>query len=166
MGFETPEEGYLAKIIVPAGTKNIGIGSLVCIIVPDASSVTAFKDFKDDGSAAPAPKAAAAAAAPPPPPAPKAAPQAAPKAAAPPPSIPTAAGDRVYASPMAKRLAAERGISLQVFIFTLKLFDTLIHLQLNQFYPGLKRFGLIWIDNVKRFRRRSFNGWHCFRRWC
>ncbi|XP_057326354.1 dihydrolipoyllysine-residue acetyltransferase component of pyruvate dehydrogenase complex, mitochondrial [Microplitis mediator] len=110
MGFETPEEGYLAKIMVPAGTKNIGIGTLVCIIVPDASSVTAFKDFKDDGSAASAP----AAAAPPPPPPPKAAPpQAAPKATAPPPSIPTAAGDRVYASPMAKRLAAERGISLQ-----------------------------------------------------
>lgn len=32
MGFETPEEGYLAKIIAPAGTKNVKIGALVCII--------------------------------------------------------------------------------------------------------------------------------------
>lgn len=29
MGFETPEEGYLAKIIVPAGTKDIPIGKVV-----------------------------------------------------------------------------------------------------------------------------------------
>lgn len=32
MGFETPEEGYLAKIIVPAGTGDVKIGSIVCII--------------------------------------------------------------------------------------------------------------------------------------
>lgn len=32
MGFETPEEGYLAKIIVSAGTKDVKIGALVCII--------------------------------------------------------------------------------------------------------------------------------------
>lgn len=29
MGFETPEEGYLAKILIPAGTKDIPIGKLV-----------------------------------------------------------------------------------------------------------------------------------------
>jgi len=28
MGFETPEEGYLAKIIVPAGTKDVQIGQV------------------------------------------------------------------------------------------------------------------------------------------
>lgn len=28
MGFETPEEGYLAKIIVPAGTKNVPVGKV------------------------------------------------------------------------------------------------------------------------------------------
>ena len=33
MGFETPEEGYLAKIIIPAGSKDIPIGKLLCIIV-------------------------------------------------------------------------------------------------------------------------------------
>ncbi|XP_016770623.2 epidermal retinol dehydrogenase 2 [Apis mellifera] len=48
--FETPDEGYLAKIIVPAGTKNVCTGKLICIIVPDKDSVAAFKDFEDSPS--------------------------------------------------------------------------------------------------------------------
>ncbi|XP_063975916.1 dihydrolipoyllysine-residue acetyltransferase component of pyruvate dehydrogenase complex, mitochondrial [Diachasmimorpha longicaudata] len=115
MGFETPEEGYLAKIIVPAGTKNISIGSLVCIIVEQQSDVAAFKDFKDDGTAVPPPSPAAPAASAPATPAPSpspAAPRAAPAPAAAP-SMPVSAGDRIFASPLAKRLAAEQGLSLQ-----------------------------------------------------
>lgn len=49
MGFETPEEGYLAKIMYPAGSKDIPIGKLVCIIVESEDDVAAFKDYKDDG---------------------------------------------------------------------------------------------------------------------
>lgn len=49
MGFETPEEGYLAKIIVQAGQKDVPIGKLVCIIVENEADVAAFKDFKDTG---------------------------------------------------------------------------------------------------------------------
>lgn len=49
MGFETPEEGYLAKILVTAGTKDVPIGKLVCIIVEKQEDVAAFKDFKDSG---------------------------------------------------------------------------------------------------------------------
>ncbi|XP_018804517.1 PREDICTED: dihydrolipoyllysine-residue acetyltransferase component of pyruvate dehydrogenase complex, mitochondrial isoform X3 [Bactrocera latifrons] len=86
MGFETPEEGYLAKIVVQAGTKDVAIGKLVCIIVQNQEDVAAFKDFVDSAPAAAKPAAAApppAAAAPvaPPPPPPAAAP--APVAAAP-----------------------------------------------------------------------------------
>ncbi|XP_028901047.1 dihydrolipoyllysine-residue acetyltransferase component of pyruvate dehydrogenase complex, mitochondrial isoform X3 [Zeugodacus cucurbitae] len=87
MGFETPEEGYLAKIVIPAGTKDVAIGKLVCIIVQNQEDVAAFKDFVDDApavakpaAAAASPPAAAAPVAPPPPP-PAAAP--APVAAAP-----------------------------------------------------------------------------------
>merc|ERR1719305_2226860 len=73
MGFETPEEGYLAKIIIQAGSKDIPIGKLLCIIVENQEDVAKFKDFVDDGgSSAPSPSQAAApspaAAAPPPPP--------------------------------------------------------------------------------------------------
>lgn len=48
MGFETPEEGYLAKIIIPAGTKGVPVGKLLCVIVENEADVAAFKDFKDD----------------------------------------------------------------------------------------------------------------------
>nr|XP_016945223.1 dihydrolipoyllysine-residue acetyltransferase component of pyruvate dehydrogenase complex, mitochondrial isoform X2 [Drosophila suzukii] len=113
MGFETPEEGYLAKILIQGGTKDVPVGQLLCIIVPDQGSVAAFADFKDDGAgaapAAPAAAPAPAAAAAPPPPAPVAAvPAPAPAAA------PAAAGTgRVYASPMAKRLAEAQQLRLQ-----------------------------------------------------
>ena len=115
MGFETPEEGYLAKILVPAGTKNVPIGKLVCIIVSDEASVAAFKDFKDDSPAVPAaaPPGPAPAAPTPstPPPSPVTPP--APAAAKPmgAPSVPS--GDRIYASPLAKKIASEKGLSLQ-----------------------------------------------------
>lgn len=49
MGFETPEEGYLAKILIEAGTKDVKIGKLVCIIVENESDLAAFKDFQDSG---------------------------------------------------------------------------------------------------------------------
>ncbi|EFA08008.1 Dihydrolipoyllysine-residue acetyltransferase component of pyruvate dehydrogenase complex, mitochondrial-like Protein [Tribolium castaneum] len=107
MGFETPEEGYLAKILVPAGTKDVPIGKLVCIIVENEADVAAFKDFKDDGAAAAPPKPAAT----PAPEAPAAAPTPPPVPASPVP--PPAASDRVYVSPMAKRLAEQRNIRLQ-----------------------------------------------------
>ncbi|XP_017761478.1 PREDICTED: dihydrolipoyllysine-residue acetyltransferase component of pyruvate dehydrogenase complex, mitochondrial [Eufriesea mexicana] len=113
MGFETPEEGYLAKIIVPAGTKNIPIGKLVCIIVSDEGSIAAFKDFKDDSPGAPTPAAPAPTAPTPstPPPSPVTPP--APAAPSVPKPLPTPVGDRIYASPLAKRLAAEKGLSLE-----------------------------------------------------
>jgi pyruvate dehydrogenase E2 component (dihydrolipoamide acetyltransferase) len=102
MGFETPEEGYLAKIIIAAGQKDIPVGKLVCVIVENESDIAAFKDFKDDGGAAPSKPASA----PPPPPAP---------------SRPSGAmtaseqkfGDRVLASPMAKRLAEQQKLRLE-----------------------------------------------------
>lgn len=122
MGFETPEEGYLAKILVPAGQKDVPIGKLVCIIVENEADVAAFKDYKDTGApaakpaaAAPAPAAAAAPPVPTPPPV----------AAAPPPPPPAAAaapapmtaveqrGPRVYASPMAKKLAEQQRLRLE-----------------------------------------------------
>lgn len=53
MGFETPEEGYLAKILIEAGQKDIPIGKLVCIIVENESDVAAFSDFKDTGEKSP-----------------------------------------------------------------------------------------------------------------
>ncbi|XP_066140221.1 dihydrolipoyllysine-residue acetyltransferase component of pyruvate dehydrogenase complex, mitochondrial isoform X2 [Euwallacea fornicatus] len=60
MGFETPEEGYLAKILIPAGSKDVPVGKLVCVIVENESDIAAFKDFKDDGTGPSKSSAAAA----------------------------------------------------------------------------------------------------------
>ncbi|KAL0270890.1 UNVERIFIED_CONTAM: hypothetical protein PYX00_008162 [Menopon gallinae] len=110
MGYETPTEGYLAKILVPAGTKNVPIGKLVCIIVEEESFLGAFKDYVDTEPAKPAPAAAPKAPEPPSQPAPPLPPSPPPLPVQPPPKK---SGDRVYASPLAKRLAAEKGISLE-----------------------------------------------------
>ena len=45
MGFETPEEGYLAKIVVPEGTKDVPIGkvsiALSCceLLIPSSAAM-------------------------------------------------------------------------------------------------------------------------------
>jgi len=118
MGFETPEEGYLARIFIEAGTRDIPIGKLLCIIVEEQEDVAKFADFDASSAveaaapaapapAAPAPAAPAAAPAPPPPAAPAAAAPAAPIQRSAP-----VAGGKVFASPAAKRVAAEKGIDL------------------------------------------------------
>ncbi|XP_003738307.2 dihydrolipoyllysine-residue acetyltransferase component of pyruvate dehydrogenase complex, mitochondrial [Galendromus occidentalis] len=108
MGFETPEEGYLAKIILPAGSKDVPLGKLLCIIVSEEGDVAAFKDFKDTGAASPPPPKAAAPT--PAPAAPK--PVAAQITQAPGPAIPSVPGQRIKASPFAKALAAAKGLDL------------------------------------------------------
>ncbi|CAG0880528.1 unnamed protein product [Darwinula stevensoni] len=127
MGFETPEEGYLAKILVPAGSKDIPIGKLLCILVEKEEDIVAFKDFKDEGVELPKkPKLEpepqklelqkpSVAVPSPPPPTPLQ------RSQAPPPPSPLqpqvlagGPGTRVLASPFAKKLAAEKGIDLSV----------------------------------------------------
>ena len=117
MGFETPEEGYLAKVFIEAGTRDIPIGKLLCIIVEEQEDVAKFADFDASSvseAAAPAPPAPAAATPAPPPPAPVAAAPApaAPAAPAPVQRSAPVAGGKVFASPAAKRVAAEKGIDL------------------------------------------------------
>ncbi|KAK6029572.1 pyruvate dehydrogenase complex dihydrolipoamide acetyltransferase [Ostertagia ostertagi] len=119
MGFETPEEGYLAKIIIQEGSKDVPIGKLLCIIVEKEEDVAAFKEFKDDGASAAPPAAEASAPAspqPPPKPAAKAEPPPPPPAAestpAPSSPPPVSQGGRVGATPFAKKLAKERGVDI------------------------------------------------------
>ncbi|XP_077448993.1 dihydrolipoyllysine-residue acetyltransferase component of pyruvate dehydrogenase complex, mitochondrial [Stigmatopora argus] len=108
IGFEVQEEGYLAKIMIPEGTRDVPLGTPLCIIVENESDIAAFKDYVETGVAeistpppAPAPAPAPAAAAPLPPP-----------TAAPPVSPTAAKKGRVFASPLAKKLAAEKGFDL------------------------------------------------------
>jgi pyruvate dehydrogenase E2 component (dihydrolipoamide acetyltransferase) len=96
----------------------------VCIITENQSDVGAFADFKDDMPAAPAAATAETAApviAPPAPTAPMVAPaQVVAPVLTPAAPVPAATpawsgGERVFASPLARRLAAEKGLDLAVW---------------------------------------------------
>jgi pyruvate dehydrogenase E2 component (dihydrolipoamide acetyltransferase) len=113
MDFEAQDDGFLAKILVEAGTADITVGAPIMVIVDDEGDVAAFSDFSLDSVAAPA------AAPPAPSPAPPAAAPvaAAPAVAAPPapvaaPAAPVSSGGRVVASPLAHMLAKELGYNI------------------------------------------------------
>ncbi len=107
MEVEAVDEGTVAKIVVPAGSEGVKVNALIAILAADGEDVAAAAA---GGSAAPAPAAAA--------PAPKAeaAPAASPAPAAAPaaPAAQTAShgGDRVFSSPLARRVAKEAGIDI------------------------------------------------------
>ncbi|CEP24562.1 K00627 pyruvate dehydrogenase E2 component (dihydrolipoamide acetyltransferase) [Cyberlindnera jadinii] len=45
MDFEFQEDGYLAKILVPAGSKDIPVNTPIAVYVEEKGDVDAFKDF-------------------------------------------------------------------------------------------------------------------------
>jgi len=119
MEVESIDEGIVGKIVVPEGTEGVKVNAVIAVILADGESAS---DIKADAPAPPpkapepakaeAPKAAPAAAAQMPSAmtGSAAAPVPAPKPAAAP--APAANGARVFASPLAKRLAKEAGIEL------------------------------------------------------
>ncbi|XP_067827081.1 LOW QUALITY PROTEIN: dihydrolipoyllysine-residue acetyltransferase component of pyruvate dehydrogenase complex, mitochondrial [Heptranchias perlo] len=105
IGFEVMEEGYLAKILIAEGTRDVPLGTALCIIVEKESDIPAFSDYVETGVADIKPQ-------PPPQPLPFT-PQ---PVAAPAVSTPVSSRDhkdRVFASPLAKKVAAEKGIDLK-----------------------------------------------------
>ncbi|MGE7467896.1 pyruvate dehydrogenase complex dihydrolipoamide acetyltransferase [Bosea sp. NPDC003192] len=105
MEVEAVDEGILAKIVVPEGTADVAVNEVIGVIAgegEDAKSVSApsaapAKSEPAPKAAEPAPAAAAV---------PAATPAPAAQAAAP------TAGNRPFASPLARRLAKEAGIDL------------------------------------------------------
>ena len=98
MEFEAVDEGQIVAIAVPAGTENVKVGTVIATLAEDG----------EVSAPAPSPPQAKK----PLDPAPLAAPARAPamaKAAAP---VAVIKGDRVIASPLAKRLAADKGVDL------------------------------------------------------
>lgn len=51
LGFEVMEEGYLAKILVAEGSRDIPLGTTLCIIVEKESDIPAFADYVETGVA-------------------------------------------------------------------------------------------------------------------
>jgi pyruvate dehydrogenase E2 component (dihydrolipoamide acetyltransferase) len=101
MEFEAVDEGTITSIDIAAGSEGVKVGTVIATIATE-----------DEDSAAPAPKADAKPAPAPTPATAKAAPAAAPVAAAPATAAPAPKGDRVIASPLAKRIAADKGVDL------------------------------------------------------
>jgi len=115
MEYEAIDDGVISQILIPEGTDNVKVGTVIAVIAGEGEDAGSAK-----AAPAPAAKAEAAPAAPAPTPAPAAPTPAAPAAAsAPAPAAaPTAAGDRIKASPLAKRLAASQGIDLSTLTGT------------------------------------------------
>nr|WP_166176624.1 pyruvate dehydrogenase complex dihydrolipoamide acetyltransferase [Altererythrobacter segetis] len=109
MEFEAVDEGTIADISVAEGTEGVKVGTVIATLAEEGEDPKSVKMASGGEAPAPAPAPAPSAQAPAPTPAPAAAPAPAP---APAPSAPAPTGDRVIASPLAKRIAAERGISL------------------------------------------------------
>jgi pyruvate dehydrogenase E2 component (dihydrolipoamide acetyltransferase) len=98
MEFEAVDEGVILAIAVPEGAEGVKVGTVIATLAGE----------DEDASAAPVAKAAPAAAAAPAPVEPVAAPVAA-AVTAPTPKT----GDRVIASPLAKRIAEQKGVDLK-----------------------------------------------------
>ncbi|MBO9698025.1 MAG: pyruvate dehydrogenase complex dihydrolipoamide acetyltransferase [Sphingopyxis sp.] len=106
MEFEAVDEGVVSQILVAEGTDNVKVGTVIATIAGEGEDASSAK-----AAPAPAPAAEPKAA---PAPAPAVAPTPVPAPAA----VPAASGDRIKASPLAKRLAAEQGIDLKTLTGT------------------------------------------------
>jgi pyruvate dehydrogenase E2 component (dihydrolipoamide acetyltransferase) len=100
MEFEAVDEGVIGKLMVAEGTEAVKVNTVIAVLLEDGESAS------DIGTAA-APKAAAAPAASAAAPAPQAA-----AASAPAPAAPQKDGTRIFASPLARRIAADKGLDL------------------------------------------------------
>ncbi|OLS52322.1 pyruvate dehydrogenase complex dihydrolipoamide acetyltransferase [Rhodovulum sulfidophilum] len=110
MEFEAVDEGTVGRILIEAGTEGVKVNTPIAVLLEEGESA----DDIDSAAKAPAPASA--------PEAPqadaggKAAPEggsgrdSAPAAAPPAPS--TGSGERIFASPLARRIAAEKGLDL------------------------------------------------------
>ncbi len=122
MEVEAVDEGTMGKIVIPDGTEAVKVNQLIALLLEDGEDKKALETYKPKAAAAPAAAPAPAAKA-------DAAPATAPVAAAPAPSVnlapslspaaapasmamPRMSGERIFASPLAKRIAAQEGVDI------------------------------------------------------
>ena len=98
MEFEAVDEGIVGKILVAEGSEGVKVNSPIAILVEEGEEVG---DAASAAPAEPADEPATAAAAP--------APTSAPAA---PPAPVAASGERVFATPLARRIAKDKGLDL------------------------------------------------------
>ncbi|CUH53468.1 pyruvate dehydrogenase complex dihydrolipoamide acetyltransferase [Shimia marina] len=99
MEFEAVEDGVIGKILVPEGSEGVQVNAVIAILLEDGESA---EDIGSAPAAAPAPSAAPTSEA-----------NEASAVTAPAPSAPVSNdGTRLFASPLARRIAADKGIDL------------------------------------------------------
>ncbi len=104
MEFEAVDEGTIGKILIAEGTEGVKVNTAIAVLLEDGESAD---DIGATPAAAPAAAPAADAGSE------AAAPAAAPQAPAPAPAAPVKAdGGRIFASPLARRIAAQKGLDL------------------------------------------------------
>lgn len=109
MEVEAVDEGIVGKIMIPAGTEAVKVNQLIALLLEDGEDKAAIASYKPKAGAAPAAAAPAKADAP--------VAASAPAAAAsttPAPLTPVMGNTRLFASPLAKRVAANEGIDLRM----------------------------------------------------
>ncbi len=94
MEFEAVDEGIMGRILVAEGTAGVKVNTPIAVLVEEGEAADAAP--APAKAATPAPVAAAPVTA----------------VAAPAPAAPKVAGTRVFASPLARRIAAEKGLDL------------------------------------------------------
>ena len=122
MEVEATDEGTLARIVAPAGTEAVPVNAVIGLILEEGEDASALEGAEAAApAAAPAPAPAAPAAEPA---AAPAAPEAAPPAPSPggngatPPAPAREPGARIFASPLARRMAKQAGLALEAIAGT------------------------------------------------
>ncbi|PJI92141.1 pyruvate dehydrogenase E2 component (dihydrolipoamide acetyltransferase) [Yoonia maricola] len=100
MEFEAVDEGVMGKIIVPEGTEGVKVNDVIAVLLEDGENADDIGDVSAGSSAAPASSS------------PEPAQSAAPAADKPAPAAPAKDGERIFATPLARRIAADKGLDL------------------------------------------------------
>lgn len=103
MEVEAVDEGVLGKIIVDAGTEGVPVNSVIAVLLEDGESADDIDLSNDNAPAQTAPKAEKTAEAPK---------QVASQQTSPAKVEASSTGDRVFVSPLARRIAESKGINL------------------------------------------------------
>ncbi|MBW4708546.1 pyruvate dehydrogenase complex dihydrolipoamide acetyltransferase [Roseobacter sp. YSTF-M11] len=100
MEFEAVDEGTVGKILITEGTEGVKVNTAIAVLLEDGESADDIDASPDAETEAPAEARPAEA-------------DPAPAAAAPTPAAPQASdGSRIFATPLARRIAAEKGLDL------------------------------------------------------
>jgi pyruvate dehydrogenase E2 component (dihydrolipoamide acetyltransferase) len=103
MEVEAVDEGIIGKILIPEGTENVAVNAMIAVLLEEGESDSDIAPFLNAGETKPASSAAVS------------------EKTAAAPSAPTAlvgtapvqkTGNRIYASPLARRIAADKGVDL------------------------------------------------------